>query len=158
MKIAVFSDSHRVVGLMAMVVKAERPDGILHLGDLEADAMELSRRFPGIHLWSVCGNCDYMPLGQKRLLLCLEGKTIFAAHGHLYDVKSGVEYFEREAKAAGADAAFFGHTHVPYRGEYKGMLVANPGSISLGRRHTYGLLTLENGGLSYEGKDAEELL
>ncbi|MBQ4370288.1 MAG: metallophosphoesterase family protein, partial [Oscillospiraceae bacterium] len=59
MKIIVFSDSHRVISLMAEAVRREKPDLVLHLGDHASDAAELSAMFPAVRLAYVRGNCDH---------------------------------------------------------------------------------------------------
>lgn len=151
MKILVFSDSHRNISPMETAVLAEKPDYIFHLGDLERDAEELRRLFPNIPVASVAGNCDFGTAGERYLFFELRGKKFFLTHGHFYGVKSGLDRLVNTALTAGADAALFGHTHSPYFDEIRGMLVINPGTVGMGRR-TYGVLTLINDVLSYEGK------
>ena len=111
MKILIFSDSHRNVEPMITAAAKEEPNVIIHLGDVESDAVALRRCIPGIMICSVPGNCDFMPLGPHRLLINLEGKTIFAAHGHTYGVKSSYASIINAAMAARADILLFGHTH-----------------------------------------------
>ena len=149
MKILIFSDSHRNVEPMIGAVEMEKPDVIFHLGDLESDAIELNKRFPAIPLHSVPGNCDLMPFGVRRIIITEGGKKIFATHGHIYNVKAGLDGLINTAASAGADVVLFGHTHVPYEGTQAGMLVINPGACGRGR-HTYGVLTIENGKMEYE--------
>ena len=45
MKILVFSDSHRFLSGMVQAIEEEKPDQVIHLGDLMGDAEELSWRF-----------------------------------------------------------------------------------------------------------------
>ncbi len=149
MKILIFSDSHRNVDPMIGAVSEEKPDVIFHLGDLESDALELNRKFPSIPLHSVPGNCDLMPFGIRRVIITEGGKKIFATHGHTYNVKAGLDGLINTAASAGADVVLFGHTHIPYFEEKAGMLVINPGSCGKGK-HTYGVLTIENGKMDYE--------
>ena len=59
MKLLVFSDSHGNIEHMRRAVEQEKPDQILHLGDVMRDAVELSRSYPNIPLELVPGNCDY---------------------------------------------------------------------------------------------------
>jgi hypothetical protein len=156
MKIIVFSDSHRNVEPMVEAVGIEKPDYIIHLGDLESDAIELGRRVGNIPICSVPGNCDLLPIGQKRLIFDFCGKKFFVTHGHMYGVKSSYDAIINTALTAGADIALFGHTHVPYEAVIAGMYVINPGSVGTGSR-TYGVLTIENGEISYEKKDTSSL-
>lgn len=153
MKILVFSDSHRNIEPMVYAVEEERPDAVIHLGDLESDAAELERRFPALTICGVSGNCDLMPLSPRRILITFGGKTIFAAHGHTYGVKSDYGAIINAAMTAGADILLFGHTHQAMERELPGLLMINPGSVGTGGR-TYGVLTLENGAVSYEKKSS----
>lgn len=153
MKILIFSDSHRNIEPMVYAVTEERPDAVIHLGDLESDAEELRNRFPALTIYGVSGNCDFMPLSPRRILLKLAGKTVFAAHGHTYGVKSGYAAIINTAMTAGADILLFGHTHQAMEKELPELLVINPGSIGMGAR-TYGVLTMENGDVSYEKKSS----
>ena len=152
MKILIFSDSHRNVQPMIETVAFEKPDVIFHLGDLESDAIELNREYPQIPLHSVPGNCDLMPFGVRRIIITEGGKKIFATHGHAYNVKLGLDGLINTAASAGADVVLYGHTHVPYVAQHAGMLVINPGACGRGR-HPYGVLTIENGNISYEQKE-----
>ena len=47
MKLLIFSDSHGNVANMEDAVRLERPDRVLHLGDLARDAQSLQEKFPG---------------------------------------------------------------------------------------------------------------
>ena len=152
MKILIFSDSHRDVETMDALVREEKPDYIFHLGDLEADAIELGRRFYDIPLCSVPGNCDLMPFGQKRLIFDMCGRKFFVTHGHGYGVKTSFGPLVNTAMTAGADIVLFGHTHKPYYDDIDGVLVINPGSVGTGSR-TYGVLTIKDGEVSYENKN-----
>ena len=151
MKILVFSDSHRNVSAMEAAVIDERPDYIFHLGDMESDADELRRLFPRIPVASVTGNCDFGRSGERYLLFELRGKRFFLTHGHFYGVKLSLDGLVNTALTAGADAALFGHTHSPYYAQVSGMMVINPGTVGMGRR-TYGVLTIKDGAMTYEGK------
>lgn len=147
MIIAVFADSHHFNNAMLEATELEKPDAVFHLGDYETDAFELERRFPGLPVYSVPGNCDLYPRGETKILAELAGKKIFAAHGHTFYVKSGYDSIITNALYSGADILLFGHTHVPYRGEVNGLLVINPGSVGYGL--TYGILTVEDGRIDY---------
>lgn len=152
MKILVLSDSHRNLPPMETAVLTEKPDQIIHLGDHESDAENLSRFFPQIPVCSVAGNCDMFAYGPRYKLVTFAGKKLFLTHGHFYGVKMGLEHLVNTALTAGADACLFGHTHRPYYAQAEGMLVINPGSVGMGAR-TYGVLTIENGRMTYEAKE-----
>ncbi len=153
MKILIFSDSHRHVEPMVTATMEEKPDQIIHLGDLETDAEELSRRFPAIPVANIAGNCDSFFGGERYRVITIRGKKLFITHGHPYGVKMGLEGLINTALTAGADVALFGHTHTPHFEEVNGMLVINPGSVGMGGR-TYGVLTLDaSGKMGYELKN-----
>ena len=149
MKAAVFSDSHGETSLMMEAVRRTRPDVIIHLGDHDRDAVELRHAFPEIPLYSVCGNCDLMPLAPARDTVPLGPVKAFITHGHLYSVKFGrVDSLVYAAMEAGANIALFGHTHEPMNEQIGGVHIINPGTAGKGRRLTWALLEVfDNGGV-----------
>jgi predicted phosphodiesterase len=56
-------------------------------------------------------------------------RRLFLAHGNRYAVDGGSGAIAAAARAAGAEAALYGHTHVPLCGETEGIFTLNPGSI-----------------------------
>ena len=73
----------------------------------------------------------YYTFGRYGVLeLEVEGRRLFACHGHRYGVKSGTERLAEAAKARGCDIALYGHTHVPDVHEEKGILMINPGCMT----------------------------
>ncbi len=152
MKILIFSDSHGNLPPMETAVLEEKPDHIIHLGDMERDADDLRRFFPKIPVASIAGNCDYFTACERNRVFTLGGKKFFITHGHFYGVKLGVDKLINTALVAGADVALFGHTHLPYYSEVQGMLVINPGTVGMGYR-TYGVLTIEAGRMSYQRRE-----
>jgi putative phosphoesterase len=56
-------------------------------------------------------------------------RRLFLAHGNRHGLERGYDTVAAAARAAGAEAALFGHTHVPVRGTRGGILLLNPGSI-----------------------------
>lgn len=143
MKIIVFSDSHGDLKYMKQAVERERPNHILHLGDMLRDAWAVAREFPDIPIDYVPGNCDFSPDQPVKLLLELEGRKILMTHGHIYRVKQGPGAAVEAARAAGADILLYGHTHQDYTDLSQGFWVMNPGSVRFGLRTTYGVITLE---------------
>lgn len=155
MKAAVFSDSHGQTLLMEEAIRRTRPDVIIHLGDHDRDAMELRRLFPEIPLYSVCGNCDLMPMSPARETVQLGPVKAFLTHGHLFSVKFGsVDSLVYAALEQGARLALFGHTHEPYNQQIGGVHVLNPGTAGKGRRPTYAMISVfDNGGIYTEIRD-----
>lgn len=148
MKILVVSDTHRhiqnVLRLMSDFTDVNR---IVHLGDMVGDAEDISSIYPHIPVDYIAGNCDFYEtdvLKEKVLNLC--GKKILITHGHLYDVKRGYDKIMITGLEKNVDAVLFGHTHVPYIGHCKDVILMNPGSISeprTGRSPSYGLLEID---------------
>ena len=129
MKILVFSDSHRALGDMVQVIQTQNPDTVIHLGDLQQDAEELSYAFPSLPLISVPGNCDGWTTSPLTRLIHLENQSILLSHGHLWRVKMGYEHAILQARKAGATILLFGHTHIPYCQRLEdGLWVMNPGA------------------------------
>lgn len=147
MKILVLSDSHAAIHFMRSCVEAIKPQAIVHLGDYYDDAEALKELYPQIPLHQVPGNCDRYrcPPGVQELL-CYDvcGVRLFMTHGHKYGVKLSTAKLLAEARAMGAQAALYGHTHVAecYR-EKNGMWVMNPGSSGYGGGSA-GLIETEN--------------
>ena len=148
-KILVLSDSHRDMADMRRVLRKEKPDMVMHLGDYYADAQQLTEEFPAVPLEAVAGNCDRGLIPTEKLLET-EGKKILICHGHEYGVKSDLLRLKYAALEKGADIVLFGHTHEPFY-DFDGRLhMMNPGSIGAARypyKEGYGLIYIENGGV-----------
>ena len=148
MKVAVFSDTHSNNELMLEAVRRCRPDAAIHLGDHDRDAVELRHEFPGLPVYSVCGNCDLAPAQPGVYSAAYAGYRFFMTHGHLYGVKYGLLRLSLAAQEAGADVVLFGHTHVPYCSCEGGRWFLNPGSCGQSAQPTYGIIELTDGALA----------
>lgn len=148
MKLLVFSDSHGNTANMLRVVEMERPDGIFHLGDLIKDTLALREQYPGIPLYSVCGNCDGWSDRPEEVVVTLERKKILMMHGHTRGVKSGPGVAVFAAHEAEAHVLLYGHTHQPHCELLNGLWILNPGSVGSATRGTYGVIALEHGKLT----------
>ena len=87
---------------------------------------------PHILFHMVPGNCDrYRCDSCLPEILCysIGGAKMFMTHGHKHWVKTDIFRLLADARANGADAVLFGHTHSPlcYQ-EPDGLWVVNPGS------------------------------
>ena len=148
MKLLVFSDSHGNLSHMEQAVVAERPDGILHLGDVVRDAQRLAQRFSDLPLEYVYGNCDGCESGpETERVLTVEGFRILMMHGHTRGVKWGVERAVLAAQEAEAQVLLFGHTHRPLCDRSGALWILNPGSCRGPLFWTYGLITIQDGRL-----------
>ena len=152
MKVAVFSDTHSNNELMLEAVRRCRPDAAIHLGDHDRDAVELRHEFPELPVYSVCGNCDLMPLAPEKDVVQLGPVKAFITHGHLYNVNYGrVDSLVYAAQEAGAQLAMFGHTHQAYYEQIGGVQVLNPGTAGRGRELTWALVEIfDNGAIACE--------
>lgn len=146
MKWVVFSDSHGKLDYMKKAVELEKPDRILHLGDVSRDAERLQESVPAIPVEMVRGNCDgWSGDAPAEKELFFQGHRVFMAHGHEYYVKLGVGTFTAEARSRGAEIALFGHTHEPTCFREGPMWVMNPGTTSGFPRATYGVMEERDG-------------
>ena len=154
MKAAVFSDTHSNTALMVEAVRRYRPDLIIHLGDHERDTAILRREFPEIPLYAVCGNCDYGTREQSWDVVPLGPVKAFITHGHLYNVRWGLDSLVYAAMEQGCQLALYGHTHEADSQEIGGVKVVNPGTAGVGRKLTWAWIQVfDNGGIAAEIRD-----
>lgn len=153
MKWLVFSDSHGELSYMKAAIEREKPDRILHLGDVIRDAERLAEWLqkdrPGVAVEMVRGNCDgwYGDAPEEKELF-FGTKRVWMLHGHAYGVKMGDGMLVSEARSRGADVVLYGHTHVP-KCEWNGLWVMNPGTSRGCPQATYGVIeTKEDGSLN----------
>lgn len=141
MKVLVISDSHGDKKTVDEIVKKEKPDLSLHLGDYGKDLKE------GL---SVRGNCDGMSAAPLRRVFELKGQRIMMSHGHKEGVKRDLHNLFYRAKEERADIVLFGHTHQPLKRTIDQILFLNPGSVSLpppGKRGSYLILQIQEAGV-----------
>lgn len=133
----VISDTHGNVSLLKTVLlwaKKHQIDTAVFLGD-GADDVSLAIRkteFTGT-VTMVRGNGDFDHTIPSRYSLEFAGHTFFITHGHLYGVSEDFDRLIAAAKSSGANAALYGHTHIPFWEEIEGLLVLNPGSVGAPR-------------------------
>lgn len=152
MRVLVMSDTHGNIEKAKMVLDRVIPAGVktvLHCGDYISDARLLQKNYPEIEVYGVYGNCDVGFGGASSEVITLEDVPIYMSHGHKYGVKWG-EYEEVaiDAEAYEAKVAVCGHSHEAYLNKIDGILIMNPGSLTLprdSRYPSYGILELEKG-------------
>ena len=162
MKLMIASDIHGSARFCRQMLEAfdrEKADRLLLLGDLlyhgprndlpeEYDPKTvlslLNERKDSI--FCVRGNCDTevdqmvleFPILADYCLLC-EGETlIFATHGHHFDP-------EHLPPIPAGSAFAFGHVHVKHLEWKDGILILNPGSVSIPKDGTHSYMTYEGG-------------
>lgn len=98
-------------------------------------------------LLCVRGNCDTevdqmvlsFPVLADYAILWLDGKAVYATHGHNYNE-------EKLPPLSTGDILLNGHTHVPKCTLHEGYTYMNPGSISIPKENSpHSYMTYENG-------------
>lgn len=113
MNLLVVSDTHGHADRLSEVLARTRPGVLLFLGDSLRD---LGRADLGsLSVRAVRGNCDLCGAEVPLTRVEIFGKyRIFLTHGHRFGVKSSIDSLVAAAAAEDADAALYGHTHVPF--------------------------------------------
>lgn len=148
MKIAVFSDTHGLVGPVIKLARAKAPfQAIIHAGDHYRDAGKIAAELK-VPCYAVVGNCDELDNGPRELVVTLAGCKIFITHGHLFRVKAKLDTLFYRARELEADVAVFGHSHIPINVRENNLLLFNPGSPTRpasGFKASFGVLTIADG-------------
>ena len=95
-------------------------------------------------IYAVRGNCEAevdqmvleFPVMADYCILAIDGKTLYATHGHVYNQNNLPPLCE-------GDILIHGHTHVLKAEQMKGYILLNPGSVSIpkeGNPPTYAML------------------
>lgn len=131
-------------------IQKEAPDKIVFLGDIlyhgprndlpndynPKELIKLLNEYKD-KIISVRGNCDSevdqmvleFPIMADYMILTINDLTIFATHGHLYDVEN--------IPFKGIDVVLSGHTHVQKCDKYDNYVHMNPGSVSIPKENSY---------------------
>lgn len=144
MKLLVLSDSHGCVDNVLRIVEIEKPDKVLHLGDGRRDFEALERKYYTLPMVGLIGNCDFAMNGPSDYSECMDGVTIYACHGHRYQVKAGLQWLRYAAMEREAKLCLYGHTHIPAIEEADGITYLNPGACG-GYSSYYAVVELLNG-------------
>ena len=151
MKILVFSDSHSHPKYIEEAIKIHGGvcDLVIFLGDGLRDIDYVKEKYPSLAVFCVKGNCDMLFSSEysNYSVVDLEGVRVLITHGHVFEVKSGLDRLASAAKELGASYAFFGHTHIPtdtaIEIDKETIHLFNPGSIAYGG--TYGVVNTSRG-------------
>lgn len=130
-KVLVVSDNHGDREILEKIVDTwhDRVDLMIHCGDSEIPATDpLMQNFT-----RVAGNNDWRLGYQADQEVLVGGQRFFITHGHHYQVNFSMTPLMLKGEAANADVVCFGHTHQLFAACERGMLLVNPGSISLPR-------------------------
>lgn len=158
MRAALFSDSHGDIAALRNALEAAMKHGKIDLfaflGDGVQDFYDLmnimKKHNPMALIQAVRGNNDHAMLGlAEEAVIKAEGLWLFLAHGHRQRVKLTDGMLIGDARDRQCRAALFGHTHRAFCEEKEGILLFNPGSVSLpvGAGPTFGLLDISAEGV-----------
>jgi putative phosphoesterase len=156
LRLAVVADTHSAPHPRAAeLLRAERPDAILHAGDI-GDLAVVDDLSTIARVLAVRGNIDGRAAGlPDELTIDLVGEQgeralrLLLVHMAVYGPRLKSE-IAKKARADGASLVVCGHSHVPFIGRDKGIAVFNPGSIGPRRFHlpiVFGMMNLEGGRL-----------
>lgn len=130
-KIAIISDTHGLIQYIDDVFANEgNIDYLIHLGDYYSDMGLINAKYPGLKTYYIMGNHDMEWMEPKEAIFEILGVRIYATHGHLYNIKLGVNGLVKRAKEVNADIALYGHNHIQKCIYQDHVIVINPGSIS----------------------------
>lgn len=160
-KVAVIADTHSEPhSRAAKLVAAEKPDLILHAGDI--GALEVIDAFSTIApTVAVRGNIDGHELPDAVTLDFVDGDAKLFSLLLLHIAVNGPRIradAARLAKAENAQLVVCGHSHVPFIGRDKNLSVFNPGSIGPRRFYlpiVFGVMELAAGKLSMKHVSCE---
>lgn len=158
MRAALFSDSHGDAAslriAMETVMKHGKIDLFAFMGDGVQDFFDLmkvmKKHNPMAMIQAVRGNNDPAMVGlSEEAVIKAEGLWLFLAHGHRQRVKLTDSMLLQDARDRQCRAALFGHTHRAFCLEKDGILLFNPGSVSLpvGSGPTAGILDIRPEGV-----------
>lgn len=132
MKILIISDNHGDQEILEQITARwqDQVDLMIHCGDSEmAPTLSVMKRFKVAVLGNNDLGLDY-PLEQT---VEKAGQRVYATHGHRYQVNSTLTPLMLKGQEQQAAMVCYGHTHQLAVTEAEGMLMINPGSISLPR-------------------------
>lgn len=137
-RFGVISDSHgNAPAVDAALRILGEVDGYIHLGDLASDVERIAEiTCKPVH--AVSGNCDSITFTKGRfeteLVLEADGARLLLVHGHKHEIDAYSTYTARQrAIELGCSALIYGHTHIPQLVQRDGIIVLNPGSVSIPR-------------------------
>lgn len=144
MKVLVISDTHKNLTSAGQAIRHTIKKGldiVIHCGDHIDDAIKLEKQYPKLRFFYVPGNCDgwFFNDDEKIKVVDIEDKKILITHGDRHNIKINYNKLFEEIKGRNADIGVCGHSHIAHveTQENTGLMIVNPGSISLPRDSEY---------------------
>ena len=137
-KLLVISDTHGNIPALKAVLNWAKaripPNGTIStavfLGDGVTDLRPVIAATGFSCDWElVKGNNDRGFSIPETAVFDFGGHRFFICHGHRYSLYNGYHALAAAARNTKADAALFGHLHVPVIKQEKDLLLVNPGSV-----------------------------
>ncbi len=137
-RLIVVSDSHGFIRYLQNAVHDAIAHGTIDyfvfLGDgvtdMENVTPVLKAHNPNIQIILIAGNNDWHATGGQMLsVFSVNGVCIHACHGHIWQVKYGLERLLYASKERDALISLYGHTHQGHLEWVQGVLMINPGAI-----------------------------
>ncbi len=158
MRAALFSDSHGDTTALRLALEAAMKHGKIDIFAFLGDGVQefydlkqaMKKHNPMAIMQAVRGNNDHAMMGlSEDAVISAEGLWLFLSHGHRQRVKLTDRFLIDYAKDRQCRAALFGHTHRAFCQEKDGVLLMNPGSVSLpmGPGPTFGMLDISPDGI-----------
>ncbi|MCL2065860.1 MAG: metallophosphoesterase [Treponema sp.] len=140
-KLLALSDTHGDIYALKAVFEwaqnrkqDERITATAFLGDGALDLQRAAAATGFFCNWKlVRGNNDYDSDLPDTAVFDFGGHRFFLCHGHRHALYNGYHAIIAAARKSEADAALFGHAHVPYHKTVNGITLINPGSIGMPR-------------------------
>ncbi|HSV56896.1 MAG TPA: YfcE family phosphodiesterase, partial [Magnetospirillaceae bacterium] len=128
----------------------KRLDLVIHLGDGARDLDRLAADvLSGVPRLVVKGNTDSDARLPPSRVTEIGDRRLYISHGHAALASGSLLPLVLAARAAGASACLYGHTHIPHRAISDAILILNPGSLSrprAGWNPTFAVLTFPRDG------------
>lgn len=163
LRLVVVADTHsRPHPATLELVRARKPDAILHAGDIgDRDVLDALATIAPVH--AVRGNIDERSKDLPDVLtIDIDGGDgeplrILLTHIAVNGPKLRADA-ARLAKAAGASLVVCGHSHVPFLGKDRDIVVFNPGSVGPRRFQlpiVFGTIDIAPAGVRFGHVDCE---
>ena len=148
-KVCVISDSHGSKQKLENLIFDSDFDYIFFLGDGLKDVEDIQDD----KIKKVSGNCDLFSMEDSTISFVLNNVKILLTHGHLFNVKWGLNKLLEYAKKQSINLVCFGHTHKQFLQIAVGVTLLNPGSFKDGKYAVLNIKTDGSFGIDFKDYD-----